>query len=53
MHKTLIKFPGMPTTLTGAIPHSATKDDIYMGYTIPKGAGVMNNVGMPKISTSA
>jgi cytochrome P450 len=34
----------MPTTLLGAVPHAVTKDDEYMGYTIPKGAGVMNNV---------
>lgn len=34
----------MPTTLLGAVPHAVTKDDEYMGYHIPKGAGVMNNV---------
>jgi len=34
----------MPTTLTGAIPHGAMKDDEYMGYKIPKGAGLINNV---------
>ncbi|KAL3483239.1 cytochrome P450 [Aspergillus germanicus] len=34
----------MPTTILGAVPHAATQDDEYMGYFIPKGAGVMNNV---------
>ncbi|KFY21112.1 hypothetical protein V491_03152 [Pseudogymnoascus sp. VKM F-3775] len=34
----------MPTTILGAVPHAVTKDDIYQGYTIPAGAGVMNNV---------
>ncbi|KPI40314.1 Fumitremorgin C synthase [Cyphellophora attinorum] len=34
----------MPTTILGAVPHAVTKDDEYLGYTIPKGAGVMNNV---------
>lgn len=34
----------MPTTILGAVPHAATQDDHYMGYLIPKGAGVMNNV---------
>lgn len=34
----------MPTTILGAVPHAATKQDTYMGYTIPAGAGVMNNV---------
>lgn len=34
----------MPTTILGAVPHAATKDDTYMGFTIPAGAGVMNNV---------
>lgn len=34
----------MPTTILGAVPHAATKADTYMGYTIPAGAGVMNNV---------
>ncbi|KAK5955929.1 hypothetical protein OHC33_002502 [Knufia fluminis] len=34
----------MPTTILGAVPHAATKEDTYMGYTIPAGAGVMNNV---------
>ncbi|KAL2838959.1 cytochrome P450 [Aspergillus pseudoustus] len=34
----------MPTTILGAVPHAVTQDDEYMGYFIPKGAGVMNNV---------
>jgi cytochrome P450 len=34
----------MPTTILGAVPHAVTKDDEYLGYHIPKGAGVMNNV---------
>ncbi len=34
----------MPTTIMGAVPHAVTQDDEYMGYLIPKGAGVMNNV---------
>jgi cytochrome P450 len=34
----------MPTTILGAVPHAANKDDEYMGYVIPKGAGVLNNV---------
>jgi hypothetical protein len=34
----------MPTTILGAVPHAVTQDDEYMGYFIPKGAGVLNNV---------
>ena len=34
----------MPTTILGAVPHAATKEDTYLGYRIPAGAGVMNNV---------
>lgn len=34
----------MPTTILGAVPHAVTKDDTYMGYHIPAGAGIMNNV---------
>ncbi|KAK5138503.1 hypothetical protein LTR08_000089 [Meristemomyces frigidus] len=34
----------MPTTILGGVPHATTQDDTYMGYLIPKGAGVMNNV---------
>jgi cytochrome P450 len=33
----------MPTTPTGGVPHAVTQDDKYMGYTIPKAAGVMIN----------
>jgi cytochrome P450 len=33
----------MPTDILG-VPHAVTKDDWYMGYLIPKGAGVVNNV---------
>ncbi|KAK2607111.1 hypothetical protein N8I77_005815 [Diaporthe amygdali] len=33
----------MPTTITG-FPHCVIQDDEYMGYKIPKGAGVMLNV---------
>jgi len=33
----------MPTTPLGGVPHAVTKDDEYMGYQIPKGAGVMIN----------
>ena len=34
----------LPTTIMGAIPHALTRDDFYMGYRLPKGAGVLNNV---------
>lgn len=34
----------IPTTILGAVPHAATQDDTYMGYLIPKGAGILNNV---------
>jgi cytochrome P450 len=33
----------MPTDFIG-IPHAVIRDDEYMGYTIPKGAGVIWNV---------
>jgi cytochrome P450 len=33
----------MPTAILG-VPHAVVKDDEYMGYKIPKGAGVMLNV---------
>ncbi|KAB5539440.1 cytochrome P450 [Coniochaeta sp. 2T2.1] len=33
----------MPTNIIG-VPHAVTKDDEYMGYKIPKGAAVINNV---------
>ncbi|PMD33513.1 cytochrome P450 [Hyaloscypha variabilis F] len=34
----------MPTTITGGMPHCLTKDDKYMGYKIPAGAAILNNV---------
>jgi cytochrome P450 len=34
----------MPTTIMGAVPHAVTKGDEHLGYRIPKGAGVLNNV---------
>jgi len=37
-------FIGMPTTLTAAVPHSVSRDDLYNGYRIPKGAMLMMNV---------
>jgi hypothetical protein len=43
----LILAPGAATTVTGGpMPHAVSKDDIYMGYKIPAGAGVMNCVGI-------
>ncbi|OSS45047.1 hypothetical protein B5807_09229 [Epicoccum nigrum] len=33
----------MPTDILG-VPHAVTRDDEYLGYKIPKGAGVMWNV---------
>ncbi|KAH7128216.1 cytochrome P450 [Dendryphion nanum] len=33
----------MPTAILG-VPHAAMRDDEYLGYRIPKGAGVMWNV---------
>lgn len=33
----------MPTVPLG-IPHAVIRDDAYMGYTIPKGAGVALNI---------
>jgi cytochrome P450 len=30
----------MPTDILG-VPHAVIREDEYMGYTIPKGAGVM------------
>ncbi|KAH0847599.1 putative Cytochrome P450 oxidoreductase [Fonsecaea pedrosoi] len=34
-----------PTTLTGGpMPHASMKDDVYMGYSIPAGTGLMNCV---------
>ena len=34
----------MATTPLGAVHHAVTNDDEYMGYHIPKGAGILNNV---------
>jgi cytochrome P450 len=34
----------LPTTLMGAVPHALTRDDMYRGYRLPAGAGVINNV---------
>ena len=34
----------MPTTILGAVPHAVTQDDQYLGYHIPAGAGILNNV---------
>lgn len=33
----------MPTTPLGGVPHCVTEDDEYLGYRIPKGAGVVIN----------
>lgn len=33
----------MPTVVLG-VPHRVMRDDEYMGYKIPKGASVINNV---------
>jgi len=34
----------MPTAIMGAAPHAAKEDIEYMGYVIPKGAMIVNNV---------
>ncbi|KAL0264606.1 hypothetical protein SLS55_000556 [Diplodia seriata] len=34
----------MPTAALGAAPHAVIQDDEYLGYRIPKGAGVMMNI---------
>lgn len=34
----------MPTGTLGVVPHAATKEDQYMGYRIPEGSAVINNV---------
>lgn len=43
---TLLTLAQCPTTILGAAPHACTKEggDEYMGYHIPKGAIVVNNV---------
>lgn len=44
IESSMVNFSGYPVTLTGGFPHAAAKDDIYKGYTIPAGAGILNNV---------
>ncbi|KAI0854730.1 cytochrome P450 [Xylaria cubensis] len=34
----------MPVASIGAAPHAVTRDDVYMGYRIPKGAGLVHNI---------
>ncbi|GAP88157.1 putative cytochrome P450 [Rosellinia necatrix] len=34
----------MPTAVLGGVPHATTREDVYLGYRIPAGAGVVNNV---------
>jgi cytochrome P450 len=34
----------MPTAITGAAPHAAKQDIQFMGYVIPKGSLIVNNV---------
>ncbi|KAI0878094.1 putative cytochrome P450 [Hypoxylon argillaceum] len=34
----------MPVTIMGAMPHALTQDDHYMGFRLPKGAALVNNV---------
>ncbi|KAI0965547.1 putative cytochrome P450 [Xylaria arbuscula] len=34
----------MPVTIMGAMPHALTQDDHYMGFRLPKGAVLVNNV---------
>lgn len=34
----------MPTTIVGSILYALTQDDEYMGYRLPKGAGVVSNI---------
>ncbi|MCJ1448190.1 MAG: hypothetical protein MMC23_008704 [Stictis urceolatum] len=34
----------MPTAILGAAPHASTREDLYAGYRIPKGAALINNV---------
>ncbi|KIW79156.1 hypothetical protein Z517_05768 [Fonsecaea pedrosoi CBS 271.37] len=37
-------FRWMPTTVAGGAPHAATNEDSYLGYRIPAGVPVVNNV---------
>ncbi|KAI0468450.1 cytochrome P450 [Xylaria cf. heliscus] len=34
----------MPTAVLGGVPHATVREDVYLGYRIPRGAGVVNNV---------
>ncbi|KAK5637562.1 hypothetical protein RRF57_013277 [Xylaria bambusicola] len=34
----------MPITIMGAMPHALTEDSNYMGFRLPKGAALVNNV---------
>lgn len=34
----------MPTAVMGAMPHALMQDEQYMGFRLPKGAALMNNV---------
>ncbi|KAK6447166.1 hypothetical protein FP744_10003416 [Trichoderma asperellum] len=34
----------MPTALLAGVPHASNREDQYMGYRIPAGAGLVNNV---------
>ncbi|KAJ3565002.1 hypothetical protein NPX13_g7650 [Xylaria arbuscula] len=34
----------MPVASIGAAPHAITRDDVYMGFKIPKGAGLVHNI---------
>ncbi|KAK9415055.1 putative Cytochrome P450 [Seiridium unicorne] len=34
----------MPVTIMGAIPHALTQEDHYMGFRLPKGSALVNNV---------
>lgn len=50
---------GMPTTVAGGAPHAATTEDTYLGYRIPAGVPVVNNVniqsflGVPDIALTS
>lgn len=34
----------LPTAVLAGVPHATTRDDVYNGFHIPAGAGVVNNV---------
>lgn len=42
-----LQRPGAPSPISGAVPHSAREDDVYIGKTITKGSIVMMNVCVP------